>query len=203
MRRSLFTIVTASVLLAGSGLAAAQTTTTTTTWTTDHGTAIREYSTTKKYTSFSDPALTPNVGLVLPGTVTLYPLPETMKVPLADTYSYSRSNCRSGVVLEPRPRSRGGALLCDLGRADNRPGSIKSVPCSRPTGHWEKLDETRAALASTADVQRIRRDAGIRTATPHMTDAAIKAKMEAIADDYDRPARQCGSCSTRGPKKLD
>jgi hypothetical protein len=98
MRRSLFTIVTASVLLAGSGLAAAQTTTTTTTWTTDHGTAIREYSTTQKYTSFSDPALKPNVGLVLPGTVTLYPLPETMKVPLADTYSYSIINDRPVVV---------------------------------------------------------------------------------------------------------
>jgi hypothetical protein len=81
MRRSLFSIITASVFLAGVGLASAETTTTnTTTWTTDQGQAIREYSTTKHYSSFSDPALKPNVGMELPGTVTLYPLPETMKV---------------------------------------------------------------------------------------------------------------------------
>jgi hypothetical protein len=80
MRRSLFSIVTASVLLTGVGLAAAQTTTTTTTqWTPYQGTAIT-YSTTQKYTSFSDPNWTPTVGMVLPGTVTVYPLPSTVVV---------------------------------------------------------------------------------------------------------------------------
>jgi hypothetical protein len=99
MRRSLFSAVAASVLLAGVGLASAQTTTnTTTTWTTDQGATIRDYSTTHKYSSFSDPALKPTVGMELPGTVTMYPLPETMNVPSSDTYSYSIINDRPVVV---------------------------------------------------------------------------------------------------------
>ncbi len=99
MRRSLFSIVTASVFLVGIGLASAQTTTTnTTTWTTDQGSAIREYSTSKHYSSFSDPSLNPNVGTVLPSTVTVYPLPETMNVPDADHYSYSIINNNPVVV---------------------------------------------------------------------------------------------------------
>jgi hypothetical protein len=99
MRKSLFSIVTASAFLAGVGLAPAQTTTTTTsTWTTDQGSTIREYSTSKKYGSFSDPSFKPDIGMELPGTVTIYPLPETMKVPDADRYSYSIINDRPVVV---------------------------------------------------------------------------------------------------------
>jgi hypothetical protein len=98
MRRSLFSIVAASVLLASVGTASAQTTTSTTTWTNDQGTTFREYSTSKKYGSFSDPTLKPDVGMALPGTVTLYPLPETIKVPSPDTYSYGIINDRPVVV---------------------------------------------------------------------------------------------------------
>ena len=100
MRRLLFSVATASVLLASVGLASAQTTTTssTTTWTSDQGTAIQEYSTTKKYTSFSDPSLKPNVGMELPGTVTVYPLPETMKIQDPDRYSYGIVNDHPLVV---------------------------------------------------------------------------------------------------------
>jgi hypothetical protein len=100
MRKSLFSIVTASALLAGVGLASAQTTTTTTSssWNSDQGSMIRQYSTTQKYTSFSDPSLSPSVGMELPGTVTLHPLPETMKVPDADHYSYGIINDRPVVV---------------------------------------------------------------------------------------------------------
>jgi hypothetical protein len=100
MRKSLFSIVTASVLLSGVGLAAAQTTTTTTTtqWTPDQGTAITQYSTTQKYQSFSDPAMTPTIGMVLPGTVTVYPLPATVVAPAPGTYSYSIINNQPVVV---------------------------------------------------------------------------------------------------------
>src|SRR5450631_969427 len=99
MRKSLFSIVAASVVLAGAGLASAQTTTsTTTTWTNDQGTTIRKDSTTQKYSSFSDPALKPDVGMALPGTVTLYPLPDTVKVPSPDTYSYAIVNDQPVVV---------------------------------------------------------------------------------------------------------
>jgi hypothetical protein len=101
MRKSLFAIVTASALLAGAGLAAAQSTTSTTTtetWTNDQGTTIREYSTTKNYSSVTDPNLKPSVGVELPGSVTIYPLPESMKVPEADHYSYSIINNHPVVV---------------------------------------------------------------------------------------------------------
>jgi hypothetical protein len=99
MKKSLFSIVAASVLLASVAIASAQTATTnTTTWTTDQGVVIREYSTHRQYSPFNDPSLNPNVGVELPGTVTLYPLPETMSIPDADRYSYSIINNRPVVV---------------------------------------------------------------------------------------------------------
>ncbi len=98
MRKSILSAVAVSMLMASAGVAVAQSSTTTTTWTTDQGSAIRAYSTTQKYTSFTDPALKPMVGAALPGTVTLYPLPDSMKVPQADTYSYSIVNDRPVVV---------------------------------------------------------------------------------------------------------
>jgi len=99
MRKSLLSIVTASVLLSGVGLASAQTTTTTTTqWTPDQGTAFTQYSTTQKYQSFSDPTLTPAVGVVLPSTVTVYPLPSTVVVQSPDRYSYGIVNDHTVVV---------------------------------------------------------------------------------------------------------
>ena len=104
MNKALFSIVAASVMLAGIGLASAQTsTTTTTTWTNDQGAMIRQYSTTKKYSSFSDPSLKPEVGLELPGTVTLYPLPQTMVVPDGGGYGYAIVN-EHPVVVERTTR---------------------------------------------------------------------------------------------------
>ena len=43
---------------------------------------------------------------VLPGTVTLYPLPDTMKVPEADHYSYGIVNDHPIVVERTTRRSR-------------------------------------------------------------------------------------------------
>jgi hypothetical protein len=99
MRKSLFSIVTASAVLAGAGLAVAQTsTTTTTTWTPAQGSAITQYSTTQGYQSYSDPAFAPTVGAVLPQSVTVYPLPPTVTVPTPDQYSYSIVNNQPVVV---------------------------------------------------------------------------------------------------------
>jgi len=99
MRKSLFSAVTASVFLAGVGLASAQSSTTTTsTWTNDQGSAITQYSTTQHYKSFSDPSMNPSVGMALPNTVTVYPLPQTLNVPDADEYSYSIINNHPVVV---------------------------------------------------------------------------------------------------------
>lgn len=106
MRKSLLSIATASALLAGVGLASAQTATTTTTsmeWTKDQGTTITEYSKSKSYSSVNDPSLKTTMGMELPGTVTLYPLPETMKVPNADTYRYGIIN-NHPVVVESTTR---------------------------------------------------------------------------------------------------
>jgi hypothetical protein len=97
MKRSLFSIVTASVLVTGAGLAGAQTTTTTTTtWTPDQGAAITQYSTTQHYQSYSQPGVA--VGTVLPQTVTVYPLPPTVTVPAPDSYSYTIVNNQPVVV---------------------------------------------------------------------------------------------------------
>lgn len=89
MKKTLFSLVTAAALLSGASMAAAQTTqTTTTTWTNEQGTMIREYSTTKQYGSVNDPKIKVTVGSELPANVTLYPLPETVKVQNPERYSY-------------------------------------------------------------------------------------------------------------------
>ena len=103
MNKSVLSLFAASILFASVGIASAQTTTTTTTWTNDQGAAITAYSTTQKYVPFSDPAFKPSIGTALPGTVTLYPLPDTMKVLQADTYSYSIVN-EHPVVVERTTR---------------------------------------------------------------------------------------------------
>ncbi|MEA2753768.1 MAG: hypothetical protein QOJ54_57 [Aliidongia sp.] len=100
MRRSLFSIVTASVLLTGAGLASAQTSSTSTssTWTNDQGSAISSYSTTQKYNSYAAPEFHATVGIELPMDAALYPLPETLKIPDAEHYSYSIINDHPVVV---------------------------------------------------------------------------------------------------------
>jgi hypothetical protein len=99
MRKSLLSFATASVLLAGVGVAAAQsTTTTTTTWSNDQGAAIQQYSTTQHYDSITDPSLNPSVGVALPSTVTIYPLPQTVTVPDPSQYSYTIINNHPVVV---------------------------------------------------------------------------------------------------------
>lgn len=103
MRKSLFSIVAASVLFAGIGLASAQMETKTNTWTTEQGAMIREYSTTQKYVSYTDPAMRPAIGMEVPGTVTVYSLPESMKIVPADRYSYSIIN-NQPIIMERTTR---------------------------------------------------------------------------------------------------
>jgi hypothetical protein len=93
MKKSLFAIATAAIMSTAAFPAIAQTdTTTTTTWTTDQGAAITAYSTTQKEANITDPTMQPDIGYVLPGTVTVYSLPATMKVPDQDRYSYGLIN---------------------------------------------------------------------------------------------------------------
>ena len=104
MRRSLRSIATAAVFLASAGIAAAQTsTTTTTTWTNDEGTGLRQYSVTRHYKSYDDPQWHAQVGAELPRMAPIYPLPDTMQVPLAERYSYTIVN-NAPVVVERTTR---------------------------------------------------------------------------------------------------
>ncbi len=99
MRRPLFTIAAASVLMAGVGLAYGQSTsTTTTTWTNSEGNTMRQYSSTEHWNSYSDPSWHAQVGVTLPEAVPLHPLPSTIGVPEADQYSYSIINNQPVVV---------------------------------------------------------------------------------------------------------
>ena len=99
MNKSLLSIAVASAFIAGIGFASAQsTTTTTTTWTTEQGKMFTDYSTTQKYSSFSDPSMNPMVGSELPQTVTVYPLPSTVTVTQPDQYSYGIVNNQPVVV---------------------------------------------------------------------------------------------------------
>jgi hypothetical protein len=89
MKKLLVPLIASAAFISGAGMAIAQVTqTTTTTWTNEQGTMIREYSTVKKYAPVSDPALDVSVGATLPSNVTVYPLPETVKVVNPDRYSY-------------------------------------------------------------------------------------------------------------------
>ena len=99
MRKSLLSIVAASAMLTGAGLAAAQTTTTTTTqtWSTDQGNMIRQYSTTNHYQSFTETA-PPQVGVEVPSNVTLYQLPPQIQVQNPDAYSYTIINDQPVIV---------------------------------------------------------------------------------------------------------
>ena len=97
MKRPVLSIAAASMIMAGVGLAYGQSTTTTT-WSNGDGTVLRNYSTTRHYQAFNDPAWRPDVGEELPNNATVYPLPDTMHVPSAERYSYSIINNQPVVV---------------------------------------------------------------------------------------------------------
>ena len=99
MNKILFPIAAASVLMVSVAAASADsTTTTTTTWSNDQAPMFEQYSTTRHYNSFNDPSMRPSVGMQLPSSVTVYPIPETVNVPTPERYSYSIINNRPVVV---------------------------------------------------------------------------------------------------------
>jgi hypothetical protein len=97
--------VVAAVLLVsvGGAYAAEVTTTTTTTWTNEQGAMVREQAVTKHYDNVNDPKITVTEGTELPQAVTLYALPDTIKVPEPERYSYVIVNDHP-VVVEKRTR---------------------------------------------------------------------------------------------------
>jgi hypothetical protein len=102
MKRSLIAVAGASMLLASVGFALADGEAAVP-WVPNQGTVMTEYSTTRHYTSFVDPSMHPIVGMELPGTVTVYELPDTMNVPSSTNYRYGLIN-NHPVVIETTTR---------------------------------------------------------------------------------------------------
>jgi Protein of unknown function (DUF1236) len=99
MKKTLFSMVAVSVIMTGAVVASAQNMApASSAWNDDQGVTLHTYSTTKHYSSFRDPSVHAEVGTELPRTVTMYPLPDTMKVPSADKYSYGMVNDHPVVV---------------------------------------------------------------------------------------------------------
>jgi hypothetical protein len=98
-------IATASMLLAGVGVAAAQSEgpSAPPSWQQSQGVMMTQYSTTNHYTSFTDPNMQPTVGMVLPESVTVYELPNTMSGPAYTNYRYGMIN-NQPVVVESTTR---------------------------------------------------------------------------------------------------
>jgi len=92
MNTSKLSAIIAVAICVSASAFAQTTTTTTTTWTDDQGAAITSYSTTEKYPSITDPTLQPTVGMVLPESMAVYNLPDTIKVEDPNRYSYSIIN---------------------------------------------------------------------------------------------------------------
>jgi len=99
MKHSLITVAAASVLFAGIGVAAAQVETPATpSWTPAQSqTMITTYH-SRHYSAYSDPAMQPRVGMVLPDTVQVYPLPDSMQGPAYSHYRYGMINDHPVVV---------------------------------------------------------------------------------------------------------
>ncbi|MGZ6218340.1 MAG: DUF1236 domain-containing protein [Vulcanimicrobiaceae bacterium] len=96
-------VAAAIVLSAGAAFAADVSTTTTTTWTNEDGAMVRQQSVTKHYKPITDPSIEVREGAELPSKVEIYDLPETVKVPKRDDYSYVIVNDHP-VVIEKRSR---------------------------------------------------------------------------------------------------
>ena len=103
MKKSLLCAAAGILFSAAGALAAEVSTTTTTTWTNEDGAMVREQSVTKHYKPVTDPSIEVREGVELPSKVEVYDLPETMKVPKRDEYSYVIVNDHP-VVIEKRSR---------------------------------------------------------------------------------------------------
>jgi len=104
MNKSLLSLAAGWMLLAGAGIASAQSETPVApSWDANQGPMMTTHYSSMKYTSFKDPAMHPTVGMVLPDSVKVYALPDTMKSPTADRYQYGMVNDHP-VVIESSSR---------------------------------------------------------------------------------------------------
>jgi hypothetical protein len=104
MRKSLLSVVAATMLVAATGFASAQSETPTAPfWNANQGPVFHSYTTTRHYSSYADPGMTPTIGMVVPGTVTVYEMPDSMNGPQYSNYRYGMINDHP-VVIESSTR---------------------------------------------------------------------------------------------------
>lgn len=100
MRRLFLISSSAAVLLAGVGMASAQHHPGPVTFSPEHGHIIRQHATTHHHGSFHDPHVHAQIGVALPDSVQLHPLPDTLAlhIPSAHQYRYGIVNDRHVIV---------------------------------------------------------------------------------------------------------
>jgi hypothetical protein len=100
MKRTLLSIAAASMLVASVGIASAQNENPTQpSWTTTQGETLTTTYRSMHYTPYADPSMHPQVGMVLPNTVKVYPLPDGMSGAQYSGYSYGMVNDQPVVVV--------------------------------------------------------------------------------------------------------
>jgi hypothetical protein len=92
VKHSLLPIAAAIVLSASVGVASAQENPAKQSWTTTQGETLTTTYRMMHYAPYNDPAMHPQTGMVLPGTVHVYLLPESMNV-RDGASSATRANC--------------------------------------------------------------------------------------------------------------
>jgi Protein of unknown function (DUF1236) len=100
VKHSLLSVAAASMLFAGVGMASAQNEASTTpSGTPAQGQTLITTYTERHYVPYNDPALNPEAGMVLPETVRVYPMPDTMNGAAYSNYSYAMVNNHPVVVV--------------------------------------------------------------------------------------------------------
>jgi hypothetical protein len=99
MKYSFLPIAAASLLFAGVGVASAQNESPTSpSWTPAQGRTLTTTYQTRHYQPYADPSMHPEMGMVLPETVHVYPMPEGMNGAAYSRYSYGMINDHPVVV---------------------------------------------------------------------------------------------------------
>jgi hypothetical protein len=99
MKHSLLSIAAASMFVAGVGVASAQVENPAKpSWTTGQGQTLTTTYQSMHYAPYSDPSMHPKVGMVLPETVHVYPMPDSMHGPAYSNYRYGMVNDHPVVV---------------------------------------------------------------------------------------------------------
>jgi uncharacterized protein DUF1236 len=100
VKHALLSIATASMLFAGVGAVWAQNEAPATpSWTSAQGQTLVTTYTERHYVPYNDPSMTPEAGMVLPETVHVYPMPDTMNGAAYSNYSYAMVNNHPVVVV--------------------------------------------------------------------------------------------------------